>query len=90
MIRVALLFCVMLLSLAACGNYDPPFRGDHASEQYKSDLAACRASAREAVRLKNAATPQSWIVSPFTGPPETRAKIRACMQAKGYVPAHRG
>jgi hypothetical protein len=37
------------------------------------------------VRIKNADTPWTWIISPFTGPPEVRAAIRSCMQGKGYV-----
>lgn len=90
MIRAFVLFCVVLPGLAACDAYDPPFRGDHASAHYQSDLAACRESSRNTVRLKNATSPQTWIVSPFTGPPETRADIRSCMEAKGYVLAHPG
>jgi hypothetical protein len=37
------------------------------------------------VRRKNAATPGTWIISPFTGPPEVRAAIRKCMESKGYA-----
>lgn len=90
MIRVALLLSAVLVTLASCGTYDPPFRGNHASPRYQADLAQCRASSRRTVRLKNAATPRTWILSPFTGPPETRAAIRRCMEAKGYVPAGPG
>ncbi len=71
--------------MGGCGSYDPPVKGDHAAEKYKTDLNACRSSATEAVRLKNADTPWTWIKSPFTGPPEVRAAIRTCMVGKGYV-----
>jgi hypothetical protein len=76
---------VLLFGLSGCAAYDPPLQGDHASDKYKTDLEACRTTSREAVRLKNAATPQSWIISPITGPPAVRAAIRTCMTAKGYV-----
>ena len=76
----------LLLAASACGApYDPPVRGDHTAQQYKTDLEKCRTTSREAVRIKNTDTPQSWIMSPFTGPPAVRAAIRACMTAKGYT-----
>jgi hypothetical protein len=59
--------------------------GDHSSEKYQADLEKCRSTETEAVRLKNAATLQSWVISPFTGPPAVRAAIRTCMQGKGYT-----
>ena len=77
---------VLLLAESACGApYDPPVLGDHTSEQYKADLEKCRTASRESVRLKNAATPEKWIISPFTGPPAVRAAIRTCMAGKGYT-----
>jgi hypothetical protein len=76
---------VLLVWLAGCADYDPPIQGDHTSDKYKADLEKCRTSSTETVRLKNAATPQSWVMSPFTGPPEVRALIRKCMVDKGYV-----
>jgi hypothetical protein len=76
---------VLLLGVAGCSAYDPPVQGDHTSEQYKTDLEACRTTSREAVRLKNADTPSTWLLSPFTGPPAVRAAIRDCMTKKGYV-----
>jgi hypothetical protein len=76
---------LLVVGLSGCAAYDPPIQGDHTSEKYKTDLEACRTTSREAVRLKNAATPQSWIISPITGPPEVRAAIRTCMTGKGYV-----
>jgi hypothetical protein len=76
---------VLLTGLSACAAYDPPIQGDHGSDKYKDDLEKCRTSSREAVRIKNADTPWTWIISPFTGPPEVRAAIRSCMQGKGYV-----
>ena len=76
---------VLLSGLGGCAAYDPPVQGDHASEKYKSDLETCRTTSQEAVRRKNAATPQSWIISPITGPPEVRAEVRTCMAGKGYV-----
>jgi hypothetical protein len=75
----------LLLTLSGCGSYDPPVRGDHTTAAYKADLDKCRATSSETVRLKNAATPGVWIMSPFTGPPKVRAGIRNCMTAKGYV-----
>jgi hypothetical protein len=59
--------------------------GDHTSEKYKADIETCRTSSTETVRLKNAATPGRWIISPITGPPAVRAAIRTCMGGKGYV-----
>ena len=77
---------VLLLGVSGCGSpYDPPIQGDHNKDQYKTDLEACRKSSREAVRIKNADTPMTWILSPFTGPPAVRAAIRTCMTKKGYV-----
>jgi hypothetical protein len=76
---------VILTGLSGCAAYDPPVQGDHNADKYKTDLEACRTTSQETVRRKNAATPQSWIISPITGPPEVRAAIRACMSGKGYV-----
>ena len=82
----ALLIVLALLGLTACGgSYDPPIVGDHTTERYQADLEKCRSTSTEAVRLKNAATLQSWVISPFTGPPAVRAAIRTCMQGKGYA-----
>jgi hypothetical protein len=82
----ALLIVLALLGVSACGGpYDPPIVGDHATEKYQADLEKCQSTSTDAVRLKNAATPQSWIISPFTGPPAVRAAIRTCMQGKGYA-----
>jgi hypothetical protein len=84
--RLALIISMLLLALSAgCASYDPPVRGDHTSEKYKTDLEKCRADSTESVRLKNAATPGLWVISPFTGPPAVRAAIRACMAGKGYT-----
>jgi hypothetical protein len=83
--RMPLMVLVVLAGLSGCAPYDPPFQGDHASQHYRDDLGKCRTSSRESVRLKNAATPASWVISPFTGPPMVRAAIRTCMQGKGYV-----
>jgi hypothetical protein len=76
----------VLLSVSGCGApYDPPVQGDRTTEKYKTDLEACRATSQESVRLKNAATPLKWMISPFTGPPAVRAAIRSCMAGKGYT-----
>jgi hypothetical protein len=75
----------LLLGLSGCAAYDPPVQGDHTSERYKADLEKCSTSSTETVRRKNAATPGTWIISPFTGPPEVRAAIRKCMESKGYA-----
>ena len=84
--RIPLIISALLLGMSRCGTpYDPPVLGDHTSEQYKADLEKCRTTSRESVRLKNAATPQSWIISPFTGPPAVRTAIRTCMAGKGYA-----
>jgi hypothetical protein len=83
--RATLVLAVLLAGTSGCSPYDPPVRGDHTAQQYQTDLDKCRTSSQESVRLKNAATLWSWIISPFTGPPEVRAKIRTCMAGKGYV-----
>lgn len=75
----------LLLGASGCSAYDPPVQGDHSSEKYQADLQKCRTSSTETVRLKNAATPEKWIISPITGPPAVRAAIRTCMEAKGYA-----
>ena len=59
--------------------------GDRTSDKFKADLDKCRTVSTEAVRLKNAATPQSWVISPITGPPAVRAAILKCMEEKGYA-----
>jgi hypothetical protein len=76
---------VLLVCLAGCSDYDPPVQGDHTSDKYKTDLEKCRTTSTETVRLRNAATPGKWVMSPFTGPPEVHALIRKCMTDKGYV-----
>ena len=73
-----------VVATSGCSSYDPPVQGDHASATYKSDLQQCRATSAETIRLKNADTPGTWILSPFTGPPQVRAAIRTCMAGKGY------
>jgi hypothetical protein len=83
--RMPLILLVVVAGVGGCTPYDPPLQGDHASQHYKDDLEKCRTSSREAVRLKNAATLGSWVISPFTGPPAVRAAMRKCMQDKGYV-----
>jgi hypothetical protein len=83
--RMKLLSLVVLAGVSGCAPYDPPLRGDHASQHYRDDLKQCRTASREAVRLKNASTPLSWVISPITGPPAVRAAIRKCMQGKGYA-----
>jgi hypothetical protein len=84
-LRTSVVIAAVLLGVSGCADYDPPVQADHTSEQYQGDLAKCRTSSTEAVRLKNAATPEKWIISPITGPPAVRAAIRQCMQGKGYV-----
>ena len=81
-----LIIATLLLGVSACADsYDPPVQGDHSSQKYKDDLEKCRTTSTESVRLKNAATPGRWIISPFTGPPAVRAAIRSCMAGKGYT-----
>jgi hypothetical protein len=84
-IRSRLMVPALLVALAGCAAYDPPVRGDHTADKYKTDLEACRTSSREAIRLRNADTLTTWLISPVTGPPEVRAAIRACMEKDGYV-----
>jgi hypothetical protein len=81
----ALVIAALLPGLIGCADYDPPVLGDHTSEQYKADLEKCRTTSTEAVRLRNAATLERWIISPITGPPAVRAAIRTCMEGKKYV-----
>ena len=84
LLQVFLIVPALLLG-TGCSTYVPPVEGDQTSEKYKADLETCRATSTEAVRLKNAATPGRWIISPITGPPAVRAAIRTCMVSKGYV-----
>jgi hypothetical protein len=79
------MFIALLAGASGCVAYDPPVQGDRTSEKYKADLEKCRATSAEAVRLKNASTPQSWIISPFTGPPAVRAATLKCMAGEGYA-----
>jgi hypothetical protein len=83
--RAALVVISLLPGVTGCADYDPPVQGDHTSEQYKADLEKCRTTSTEAVRLRNAATLERWIISPITGPPAVRAAIRTCMEGKKYV-----
>ncbi len=76
---------LLAVCVSACGVYDPPVQADHQSTQYVADLEKCRTDSRESVRRKNAGTPGTWILSPFTGPPAVRAAIRSCMTGKGYA-----
>ena len=85
LLHVALSMSGLLLCAGGCSAYDPPVEGDHTSEKYQADVATCRTTSTETVRLKNAATPGRWIISPITGPPAVRAAIRTCMESKGYV-----
>jgi hypothetical protein len=81
-----LIIPTLLLGASACGApYDPPVQGDHTTERYKADLEKYRTTSTESVRLKNTATPQSWIISPFTGPPAVRAAIRTRTAGKNYT-----
>jgi hypothetical protein len=84
LLHVSLIVPALLLG-AGCSTYDPPVEGDHTSEKYKADVETCRTTSTETVRLKNAATPGRWIISPITGPPAVRTAIRTCMVGKGYV-----
>jgi hypothetical protein len=81
---------VAVMLLAGCADYEPPVVGDQTSETYRTDLEKCRSASTEAVRLKNADNPGSWVISPFTGPPAVRAAIRTCLVGKGYEMAPAG
>jgi len=83
--RASLVIATLPLGVMGCASYDPPVQGDRSSEAYTADLEKCRTSSKEAVRIRNADTPWTWIKSPFTGPPQVRAAIRTCMAGKGYV-----
>jgi hypothetical protein len=85
LLHVALIMSALLFGAGGCSAYDPPVEGDHTSEKYQAEVATCRTASTETVRLKNAATPGRWIISPITGPPAVRAAIRTCMVSKGYV-----
>ena len=82
---LASLVTPLLVGVSGCTAYDPPVQGDRSSDRYKADLENCWTVSTEAVRLKNAATPKSWIISPITGPPAVRAAILKCMEGKGYA-----
>jgi hypothetical protein len=82
---LASLVIALLVGANGCTAYDPPAKGDRTSDKFKADLDKCRTVSTEAVRLKNAATPQSWVISPITGPPAVRAAILKCMEEKGYA-----
>jgi len=84
-LRAFSIVTALLIGVSACAPYDPLVEGDHSSEKYKADLENCRVTSTEAVRLKNAGTPQTWVISPITGPPAVRAATRTGMQGKGYV-----
>jgi hypothetical protein len=84
-LHVPLIVSALLLGAGGCSAYDPPVEGDHTSEKYQADVEKCRTTSTETVRLKNAATPGRWIISPITGPPAVRAAIRTCMESKGYA-----
>jgi ABC-type glycerol-3-phosphate transport system substrate-binding protein len=85
-LRTCLIVPALLLGLSGCGSpYDPPIAVDHTSAKYKTDIAKCQTSSAETVRLRNADTPWTWMISPFTGPPEVRTAIRACMEHDGYA-----
>jgi hypothetical protein len=88
--RAFLVVAALLLGVGGCASYDPPIQGDHTTPAYQTDLDSCRATSSETVRRQNAATPWTWIKSPFTGPPRVRAAIRSCMAGKGYVVASPG
>jgi hypothetical protein len=83
--RAFVIVPALLIGLSGCASYDPPIRGDHMSDHYKTDLEACRTSSSHTVYLKNADNPWSWMTSPITGPRMVRAEIRTCMVGKGYV-----
>jgi hypothetical protein len=85
LLHVVLIMSALLLGAGGCSAYDPPVEGDHASKKYQADVETCRTTSTETVRLKNAATPGRWIISPITGPPAVRAAIRTCMESKGYA-----
>jgi len=85
LLHISLIVPALLLGASGCSSYDPPVEGDHTSERYKADLEKCRNTSTETVRLKNAATPGRWIISPITGPPAVRVAIRTCMEGKGYA-----
>ena len=84
-LRAAMVLFTLLISVSGCASYDPPVQGDRASDRYKADLEKCRTASTEAVRLRNADTPGTWIMSLINGPPQVRAAIRTCLVGKGYV-----
>jgi hypothetical protein len=85
LLHVPLIVSALLLGAGGCSAYDPSVEGDHTSEKYQADVEKCRTTATVTVRLKNAATPGRWIISPITGPPAVRAAIRTCMESEGYT-----
>ena len=75
----------LLLTLGACGGYDPPVRVELISPSYQADLAACRAGVTAAVDRENAKTALAWVASPVRRPGQLRAGLRACLTEKGYA-----
>lgn len=82
---ISLAIPTLFFSLSGCAPYTPQVKAGHTPEQYNTDLEVCRTSSAHAVYLKNAAYPWTWIISPVTGPPATRAAIRKCLETKGYA-----
>lgn len=76
---------LIVLLLAACGGYDPPFKGDHAAPKYRTDLARCRQQAHDTAEQIAGDTPATKIASFFRSNEPERANVRSCMVGKGYA-----
>lgn len=75
----------VVLVLASCAAYDPPMRADHASAQYRADLATCQKDGTAAADKRSKAYGYLFLSYPVSYPFVRRDEIRKCMQGKGYV-----
>jgi hypothetical protein len=72
------------VTLAGCGDYDPPVLADHDSAAYQADLAACQQAGDTAADRRAKATFPMFVAYPVSLPWEQRVLISRCMAAKGY------
>ncbi len=81
--RIGLGVVLSGLALAGCA-YDPPMRADHASAQYRKDLAACQDAADKEAHRRVMASGILFLTYPVSLPIQRRIQTRKCMEGKGY------